>query len=54
MRGIGQGIREFKNATNSSDIKKDIKDIAAELKEPLNKKTHNDKEMKRDNKEKER
>jgi sec-independent protein translocase protein TatA len=30
-RGLGKGIREFKTATEDSDIAKDIKDVASEM-----------------------
>jgi len=30
-RGLGKGIREFKDATKDSDIAKDIKDVASEM-----------------------
>jgi len=30
-KGLGKGIREFKNATKDSDIAKDIKDVASEM-----------------------
>jgi sec-independent protein translocase protein TatA len=31
MKGIGQGIREFKKAANDSEVGKDIKDIKKEV-----------------------
>lgn len=30
-RGLGKGIREFKDATKDSDIAKDLKDVASEI-----------------------
>ena len=30
-KGLGKGIREFKDATKDSDIAKDIKDVASEM-----------------------
>lgn len=30
-RGLGKGIREFKDATKDSDIAKDLKDVASEM-----------------------
>lgn len=30
-KGLGKGIREFKAATEDSDLAKDIKDVAAEV-----------------------
>ena len=33
MRGLGKGIKEFKNATNDSEIKKDIDEISSEIKD---------------------
>ncbi len=30
-RGIGKGIRDFKNATEDSNIKKDIADVTSEI-----------------------
>lgn len=30
-RGLGKGIREFKDATEDSDLAKDIKDVASEM-----------------------
>ena len=35
MRGIGKGIREFKEATNTEEFTKDFRDIASDLKDPL-------------------
>ena len=32
-RGLGKGIRDFKNATEDSNIKDDIKDVASEINE---------------------
>lgn len=32
-RGIGKGIRDFRKATEESDIVKDMKDVASELNE---------------------
>jgi len=31
MRGLGKGIREFKDATNFDDIKNDINNIKSEI-----------------------
>ncbi len=31
MRGLGQGIKDFKKATNENDFTKDIKDISSEI-----------------------
>ncbi len=33
MKGLGKGIKEFKNATNDSGIKKDIDKISSEVKD---------------------
>jgi sec-independent protein translocase protein TatA len=30
-KGLGKGIREFKNATEDSEIAKDLKDVASEM-----------------------
>ncbi len=30
-RGLGKGIRDFKNATEDSNLKDDIKDVASEI-----------------------
>lgn len=30
-RGLGKGIRDFKDATKDSDIKNDIRDVASEI-----------------------
>lgn len=30
-KGIGKGIREFKDATSDSEIAKDLKDVASEV-----------------------
>lgn len=30
-RGLGKGIRDFKKATEDSDIKSDIKDVSSEI-----------------------
>ena len=30
-RGLGKGVREFKNATEESDLAKDLKDVASEV-----------------------
>ena len=30
-RGLGKGIRDFKNATDDMDLKNDIKDVASEI-----------------------
>ena len=32
-RGLGKGIRDFKKATEESDIAKDLKDVASEINE---------------------
>ena len=32
-RGLGKGIRDFKNATEDSKLKDDIKDVASEINE---------------------
>lgn len=32
-RGLGKGIRDFKEATEDSDIAKDLKDVASEMKD---------------------
>lgn len=32
-KGIGKGIREFRQATDESDLAKDIKDVASEFNE---------------------
>ncbi len=32
-RGLGKGIKDFKDATNESNIKNDIKDVASEINE---------------------
>jgi len=32
-KGLGKGIREFKNATDNSGIADDLKDIASEMKD---------------------
>ena len=31
MKGLGKGMKEFKDATNDSEIKKDIKNISSEI-----------------------
>jgi len=31
MKGLGKGIREFKNATNESDVGNDLKEIKKEI-----------------------
>ena len=31
MKGMGKGIREFKNATNADDVKNEIKNVNNEL-----------------------
>ena len=31
MRGLGQGIKDFKKATDDNDFAKDIKDITSEI-----------------------
>ncbi len=33
MKGLGKGIKEFKNATNDSEVKKDIDEISSEVKD---------------------
>ena len=33
MKGLGKGIKEFKNATKDSDVKKDIDEISSEVKD---------------------
>ncbi len=30
-RGLGKGVREFKDATEESDLAKDLKDVASEV-----------------------
>jgi sec-independent protein translocase protein TatA len=30
-RGLGKGVREFKDATEKSDLAKDLKDVASEV-----------------------
>ncbi|MDG1901059.1 MAG: twin-arginine translocase TatA/TatE family subunit [Bacteroidales bacterium] len=30
-RGLGKGIKDFKNATNESSLKNDIKDVTSEI-----------------------
>ena len=30
-RGLGKGVREFKDATEESDLAKDLKDVATEV-----------------------
>jgi len=32
-KGLGKGIREFKTATEDSDLAKDLKDVASEMNE---------------------
>lgn len=32
-RGLGKGIKDFKSATEDSDLAKDIKDVASEMNE---------------------
>jgi len=32
-RGLGKGIKDFKKATDESDLKSDIKDVASEINE---------------------
>lgn len=32
-RGLGKGIRDFKNAAEDNDLTKDIKDVASEMKD---------------------
>lgn len=32
-RGLGKGIRDFKNAAEDNDLAKDIKDVASEMKD---------------------
>lgn len=31
MKGLGKGMKEFKNVTNDSEIKKDINEISSEI-----------------------
>ena len=33
MKGLGKGMKEFKNATNDSEIKKDVDEIFSEIKD---------------------
>ena len=33
MKGLGKGMKEFKNATNDSEIKKDVDEISSEIKD---------------------
>ncbi len=32
-RGLGKGVKEFKSATEESDLAKDLKDVASEMNE---------------------
>jgi sec-independent protein translocase protein TatA len=33
MRGLGKGIKDFKSATEDSELAKDLKDVASEMNE---------------------
>ena len=33
MKGLGKGMKEFKNATNDSEIEKDVDEISSEIKD---------------------
>ena len=37
MKGLGKGVKEFKNATNDSEIKKDVDEISSEIKDASSK-----------------